>query len=239
MYQLLSFLKVPIECIKEIRTGADARYYRQQFQLSHEHEDRWLTITYICDGNYKTLHIVAATRDVFAMWDHTLRRLYEIRKELMSGLGNGEVREAVWARQYWAGADGAEGSGSKDDKLDFEEVVKMCRRLNISSSGEELMRLFRVSRSRLEEAGCSYQLAECGHEQQRRPRLPHLPTLCQATQSAARAQTAVQAPPRLHSRPPSRLCRVQGLHARVPKGIVHLRFYDVPTANRRCVNSRS
>lgn len=80
------------------------------------------------------------------MWDRTLRRLYEIRQELMSGLGNGEIREALWARQYWAGADGVGDSGPNqpDERLDFNEVVRMCRRLNISSSNEELMRLFKA-----------------------------------------------------------------------------------------------
>lgn len=130
---------VPIEAIKEIRTGADARYYREQFQLSHDCESRWLTLTYIVDGDYKTLHAIAPTPDVFRMWESTLRRLYDVRKALMSGLGNIEMREEVWARQYWSGAD-----EEKDERLDFDDVERMCRRLNINSPKEELMRLFKV-----------------------------------------------------------------------------------------------
>lgn len=132
-------LIVPIENIKELRSGSDARYYREQFQLAAEYEDRWLTIIYIIDGTYKTLHLIAASRDVFKMWDTTLRRLHAIRKELMSGLGNLEMRQAMWEKHYWKGAD-----EEQDQKLMFDEVEKLCRRLNINSSSSELKRLFKV-----------------------------------------------------------------------------------------------
>lgn len=128
---------VPIENIKELRSGADARYYREQFQLAAEYEDRWLSIIYILDGRYKTLHLIASTKDVFRMWETTLRQLHEIRKELMSGLGNIEMRQAVWERHYWR-------AGDEDQKLGFEEVERLCKRLNVSSSSEELERLFKV-----------------------------------------------------------------------------------------------
>lgn len=128
---------VPIENIKEIRSGEDARYYRQQFQLSQDYQDRWLTIIYLLDGNYKTLHLIPATKDVFRMWDKTLRELHAIRQELMRGLGNGEMRQALWEKHYWTGAD--------DHKLTFDEVEKLCRRLNIHSNHEDLFGLFKVS----------------------------------------------------------------------------------------------
>lgn len=130
---------VPIENIKELRSGSDARYYREQFQLAQEYEDRWLTIIYIIEGAYKTLHLVAATKDIFRMWDTTLRKLHAIRQELMSGLGNIEMRQAIWRKHYWKGAD-----EEKDQKLSFEEVEKLCRRLNVNSSSGELLRLFKV-----------------------------------------------------------------------------------------------
>lgn len=130
---------VPIETIKEIRTGSDARYYREQFQLASSYEDKWLTLVYVLDGSYKTLHLIAATRDVFQMWDATIRRLYEIRKQLMSGLGHGAMRQAVWEKQFWKGAD-----EEKDQKLDFDDVERMCRRLNINPSKDDLLRRFKV-----------------------------------------------------------------------------------------------
>ncbi|KAH9474534.1 1-phosphatidylinositol 4,5-bisphosphate phosphodiesterase 1 [Psilocybe cubensis] len=129
---------IPIENIKEIRSGDDARYYRQQFHLSQEYEDRWLTIIYLLDGNYKTLHLIAATKDVFQLWNRTLRDLHAIRLELMRGLGNVEMRQALWEKHYWKGAD-----EEQDQKLTFDEVEKLCRRLNINSTNEDLLRLFK------------------------------------------------------------------------------------------------
>ncbi|KAH7910331.1 PLC-like phosphodiesterase [Hygrophoropsis aurantiaca] len=133
---------IPIESIKELRFSSDARYYRQQFQLAQQYEDRWMTIIYLLDGQYKTLHLIAHTKDVFQMWDITLRKLYAIRQELMSGLGNVEMREAIWEKQCWKAAD-----EESDQKLTFEDVEKLCKRLNINSSPDELSRLFKQADS--------------------------------------------------------------------------------------------
>lgn len=124
---------VPIENIKEIRSGADARYYREQFQLSREYESRWITLVYIADGRYKTLHFVAMTTDEFGLWDSTIRAMHSVRRELMNGLGHVHKRQNVWERRYWRRAD-----EHRDDKLSFEEVEKMCRRININLPKDEL-----------------------------------------------------------------------------------------------------
>ncbi|KAG2339382.1 PLC-like phosphodiesterase [Suillus weaverae] len=129
---------IPIENIKELRFSSDARYYRQQFQLAQDYEDRWITIIYILNGAYKTLHLISSTEDVFRMWDITLRKLYAIRQELMTGIGNEEIRHAIWEKQYWKASD-----ESSDQKLRFDEVEKLCRRLNVNTSTEELKRLFK------------------------------------------------------------------------------------------------
>ena len=133
---------VPIENIKEIRVGADARYYREQFQLSQEYEDKWLTIIYVLDGGYKTLHLISATREIFQMWEVTVRRLYAIRQQLMSGLGSADVRQALWEKQFWKGAD-----DEQDHRLDFDDVERLCRRLNINPSREDLLRRFKQADS--------------------------------------------------------------------------------------------
>lgn len=58
----------------------------------------------------------------------------------MRGLGNVDMRQTVWERQYWKGAD-KEG----DQKLAFDEVETLCKRLNVNRSSEELKRIFVVS----------------------------------------------------------------------------------------------
>ena len=135
----LSPRAVPIENIKELRCVADARYYREQFQLAQEYEDKWLTIVYILDGGYKTLHLIAATHEIFQMWDTTLRRLYAIRQELMSGLVSADMRQAVWDKQFWKAAD-----EEQDQQLDFADVERLCRKLSINPSREDLLRRFKV-----------------------------------------------------------------------------------------------
>lgn len=132
-------LLVPIESIKELRTGHNCRYYRVYFKAAEELEDRWITVIYILDGRYNTLHMVAGTRNIFDLWDAALRKLFAVRQGLMSGLGNVEVRQNIWERQYWKGAD-EEG----DQVLDFEDVEGLCMRLNLNLTKPELKKLFEV-----------------------------------------------------------------------------------------------
>ncbi|KAI0309246.1 hypothetical protein OF83DRAFT_1179857 [Amylostereum chailletii] len=92
---------IPIENIKELRSGVDARYYRKQFQLPCEYEARSLTTIYTLGGQYNTLQgVVAPSADVFQMWNITLRRLYAVRQALMSRLRHVEMHEAMWEKQY-------------------------------------------------------------------------------------------------------------------------------------------
>ena len=111
-----------------------------QFKLPEEYEDRWITIIYIVDGTYKTLHLVAETHDLFQKWSAALKKLYAIRQGLMTGLGNVESRQLVWERQYWKGAD--EGG---DQVLDFDDVERLCKRLNANLTPEGMRKAFNVS----------------------------------------------------------------------------------------------
>jgi phosphatidylinositol phospholipase C delta len=51
----------------------------------------------------------------------------------MRGLGNFDLREALWAKQYWKAAN-----EQADQKLHFEGVEKLCRRLNVNSLRDDL-----------------------------------------------------------------------------------------------------
>lgn len=133
---------INIENIRDMRTGADARNYREQFKVSEEEGARWITIVYTFDGKFKTLHVVAPSIQIYRMWVSTLRTLYALRRELMSGLGNLERRELVWQRQYWKAAD-----SSGDSKLSFDEVQKMCHRLSIFPSKTDLKKQFEAADS--------------------------------------------------------------------------------------------
>ena len=128
---------VQIENIKELRSGSDARYYREQFGLSPETEAKWLTIVYVIGAGYKTLHLISPDVDKHQMLDITLRKLHAIREGLKDGLGSLEMRQAIWEKQYWKSSD-----EEKDQKLDFNDVEKMCHRLNLDPPRHELRRRF-------------------------------------------------------------------------------------------------
>jgi phosphatidylinositol phospholipase C delta len=135
-----SDLLVPIEAIKEIRTGAQTSSYRIQFSVPEEWESRWLTVIYVVDCTYKTLHMVADTRDTFKLWEVAVRKLYAIRGGLATDLGNLDLRQTVWERQYWKAADQEE-----DHKLDFKNVKALSKRLNVCLKTPQLMQMFQVS----------------------------------------------------------------------------------------------
>ncbi len=137
---LLIDVLVPIECIKEIRAGPEATYYRAQFKLSAALDSRWITIVYILDGTYKTIHIVADTVDLYNAWLTALNRLHAVRAGLMTGLGNIEIRDAVWEKQYWKGAD--QGG---DSNLDLAEIEGLCKRLGVSLTDTAIRALFKVT----------------------------------------------------------------------------------------------
>lgn len=137
MVNLLVHHLVQIENIKELRSGSDARYYRQQFGLGQETETRWLTIIYVIGAGYKTLHLLSPNAQQHQMLDITLRRLQAIREELKDGFCSLEMRQAIWEKQYWKFSD-----EEKDQKLSFHDVEKMCRRLNLDPPRGELKRRF-------------------------------------------------------------------------------------------------
>jgi hypothetical protein len=58
------------------------------------------------------------------VWGTTLRKLNDLRKELTSVLGNIEMQQAIWEKQYWR-----VGDEEKDQKLAFEEVERQVRAL--------------------------------------------------------------------------------------------------------------
>lgn len=130
---------VAIETIKEIRSGYNARSYRIHFGFPEEAECRWMTIIYAREGAYKTLHMIPDTRDVFNMWDLSLRKLFAIRQGLMDGLGSMNLRQELWEHQYWKKAD-----LENDQKLDFEQVEGLCYMLNANISTASLRILFDV-----------------------------------------------------------------------------------------------
>ena len=86
---------------------------------------------------YKTLHLISPDVDKHQMLDITLRKLQAIREGLKNGSGSLEMRQAIWEKQYWKSSD-----EEKDQELNFNDVEKMCHRLNLDPPRDELKKRF-------------------------------------------------------------------------------------------------
>ena len=105
----------------------------------------------------------------------------------MSGLGNTELRQRVWEKQYWK-----EGEASGGSKLDFGEMETLCKRLNVNSSTDALMRLFQVWSLYLSLLSVLIGTAGSGYGESRIPRLSTIPEIRQNAQSETRARSTVE-----------------------------------------------
>ncbi|WAQ93092.1 hypothetical protein PtA15_18A149 [Puccinia triticina] len=132
-----------IESVREIRFGQDASYYRAQFKLSPDLEGRWLTIIYLSKkSTYKMLHLIACDLETFEIWKDTLHQILAFRRELLGGLNHMRKRQDYWLKQNWT-----QGDSTEDAKLDFQEIVNLCRKLNISVPQSDIRAHFDIADS--------------------------------------------------------------------------------------------
>ncbi|KAK6347036.1 Phospholipase C [Orbilia brochopaga] len=138
-----------LDDVKEIRTGENARNYREGFQVSSEFEDRWITVIYsehIENGRLRTLHLVAPTKELFQLWTETLEALLNYRTELMAGIATqGEkILGNHWKLEIssQAGSSSADKAKDLEERLSFEEVERLCRRLQVNCSRQYLRARF-------------------------------------------------------------------------------------------------
>ncbi|KAL9095560.1 MAG: hypothetical protein Q9165_001992 [Trypethelium subeluteriae] len=136
-----------IDDIRDIRTGADARNYRQDFGVSAEVESRWFTILYSDPSQskgrmLKTMHLIAHSDHVFKLWTETLDGIANSRAEVMEGLaGSGEKSiKFLWRQEMTRklGPDHAEGEGY----MDLNDAYRVCRSLHIHCTENTLRAKF-------------------------------------------------------------------------------------------------
>ncbi|KAL0577534.1 hypothetical protein V5O48_004475 [Marasmius crinis-equi] len=84
------------------------------------------------------MHIIAPSVEIFNLWKPALEKLFKVRQGLMTGLQNNQLRDVVWEKQYWKGAD-----KNQDQKLDFKELQGLCLRLNLNFGDAELKKVFK------------------------------------------------------------------------------------------------
>ncbi|KAI8942986.1 hypothetical protein NX059_001023 [Plenodomus lindquistii] len=122
-----------IDDVKEIRSGPEAKHYREECGLSEAWAPYWFTIVYTdttrSKGRLKTMHLIAPDVGVFNMWTRTLDSVSRNRIDMMAGLLGFADKSA---RLVWQRAMKKRDAG--EESLDFQSIVELCRSLHINCS---------------------------------------------------------------------------------------------------------
>jgi phosphatidylinositol phospholipase C, delta len=129
-----------IDDIKDIRFGADARNYRQEFGLPADDEPRFFSIHYAVPDkskgrSQKVMHLVAGDIQVVELWTTTLDAISKHRHEFMMSLSsfNDKAVRAYWRREM--NKQFADKPHSEDEEeIDLVGVERLCRNLHIYGS---------------------------------------------------------------------------------------------------------
>jgi phosphatidylinositol phospholipase C delta len=131
-----------IDDVKEIRSGPEAKHYREECGLSENWAPYWFTIVYTdttrTKGRIRTMHLIAPDVGVFNMWTRTLESVSRNRIDLMAGLLGFADKSAklVWQRAMMKRGDG-------EESLDFPSTMELCRSLHINCTEATLRAYFR------------------------------------------------------------------------------------------------
>ncbi|POS86052.1 hypothetical protein EPUL_006704 [Erysiphe pulchra] len=137
-----------IDDIRDIRVGADARNYRQEFGVSAEDESRFFSIVYVIPDkskgrSQKIMHLIADDQTTFELWVTTLDAISKHRQDLMTSLSSFH-KKAV--EQYWRAEMNKKFQDKShsidDEEIDFVGVERLCRSLHINGSSEYLYSKF-------------------------------------------------------------------------------------------------
>lgn len=127
--------KVEMDKIQSIRVGEDARNYREEFNVSKEFNDLWITVIYISSkssnssgllcNDLKALHMIATTKRNYDIMVKTLTLLSRWSKEQESLISCADVHE--FSKIKW------NNKTKKSDRqtLSFDDVLKLTSELHV------------------------------------------------------------------------------------------------------------
>lgn len=143
-----------IDDIKDIRVGADARNYRQEFGVSSSDESRFFSIVYSISErskgrSQKVMHLLANDKETFDLWTTTLDAISKHRQDLMASLSsfNDKAVRACW-RNEMTKLFQDKPHDEDEELIDIVGVERLCRSLHIHGSSHYL-------RSRFDQADVS------------------------------------------------------------------------------------
>lgn len=106
---------VPINQIRELRLG--------QPPTDNVNASRWITVVYVRSSQWKVLHMIALTDDVYGLWVDTLSRLVSETSDRMVGHGTPSDPDTAWIKQLWP-------VGAKE--IDWGVAVGLCRSIGLA-----------------------------------------------------------------------------------------------------------
>jgi phosphatidylinositol phospholipase C delta len=128
-----------IDDVREIRSGAEAKHYREELGYSQNLEPLWFTIIYFdtsrSSTKMKSMHLLAPDIGTLSFWTQTLETVSRNRIDMMAGLlGFAEkTAKLVWQKEMtrrFVGIDHVE----VDESIDLEGIIDLCRSLHINCS---------------------------------------------------------------------------------------------------------
>ncbi len=140
-----------IDDIKDIRVGADARNYRQEFGVSAVDEPRFFSIVYAVPDRskgraQKVMHLIANDEQTFDLWTTTLDAMSKHRQDLMASLSSfhDKAVKTYWRTEMnriWQDRPHAED----EEEIDIVGVERLCRSLHIHGSSNYLRSRFNMA----------------------------------------------------------------------------------------------
>lgn len=137
-----------IDDIKDIRVGADARNYRQEFGVSTSDESRFFTIIYAVPDKskgraQKSMHLIANDEQTFDLWTSTLDAISKHRQDLMASLSSfhDKAVKAYW-RSEMSKQFQDKPHAEDEEEIDIVGVERLCHSLHIHGSSNYLRSRF-------------------------------------------------------------------------------------------------
>lgn len=137
-----------IDDIKDIRVGADARNYRQEFGVSAADESKFFSIVYAVPDKskgraQKVMHLIANDEETFDLWTTTLDAISKHRLDLMASLSSfhDKAVRACW-RNEMCKLYHDKPHTEDEEEIDIVGVERLCRSLHIHGSSTYLHQRF-------------------------------------------------------------------------------------------------
>ncbi|CAB4254174.1 similar to Saccharomyces cerevisiae YPL268W PLC1 Phospholipase C [Maudiozyma barnettii] len=132
-----------LDSIRDVRIGKMASNYREEYGVSDNFADLWLTIIYSVSNKLKALHVIAEDKDRFDAFLNVICGLVSRRRKLMESISIPDSER--FAKIHWETTVSEREEDRSSDTLTFQEVSKLCKRFHIYCSKDHLWKIFNIA----------------------------------------------------------------------------------------------